>query len=340
MAQRKIRVLVIGAAGVTARVCVCAMAERDVEIVAATGNRRHIGEDIGEIAGCGKLGVALSPRDELEALIKSTTPDIAFDMTLNTIAGIYDNAKLCLSHGVDFVSVGEQCYAPFLTDPEMAAELDAIAKANDATFLASGSGDVWQLLPALGTACSASIKKITWEFWALTDDFGEAVMRDVGIGEPEENWGPYLQMDGAPAAELTMRQLVRQLGLEETSVERRVEAIPAPCDLEYPQAGVVVRQGQLLGHRESALIRTAEGIDVEGIIHVKNSEPGETNALVATIEGEPNLSIRIDDFHGDISTSTIMVNRIPDVVAAPAGVLTANDLPMVTYKPASAFFIQ
>lgn len=338
--MRKTKVFFIGGGGVTAQACIRALAEKEIEFVGATGNRRNIGKDIGEIAGCGPVGAVLSPSAELEKLLLDTKPDIVFDMTYNTIPAIYDNAKLCLENGLNYISVGEQCYSPFLTDPVLAAELDAVAKAHNATFLASGSGDVWQMFPAIISACSQSIRHIRWEFWALCDDFGDAVIEDVGIGQPEENWASYLQMEDAPAAELIMRQLTAQLKLTETSVDRKIAPIPAPKDLYYPQTDLHVKQGTLLGKDEIVVVHTEEGIEVEGIIHVKNSEPGETNALVCTIEGEPNFSAKIDVFHGEVSTSTIMVNRIPDVIKAPAGVLTANDLPTPVYQPAKAYLIK
>ena len=58
---RKMRIAVFGAAGFVASVCIRTLVERDVEIVAAFGNKNHLREDLGELLGLGRMGVILSP---------------------------------------------------------------------------------------------------------------------------------------------------------------------------------------------------------------------------------------------------------------------------------------
>ena len=48
------------------------------------------------------------------------------------------------------------------------------------------------------------------------------------------------------------------------------------------------------------------------------------------ITGVPDLAVRITGgTHGDIGTVAIVVNAIPRVVGAPAGLVTMKDLPIV-----------
>lgn len=338
MSKSKITVFFIGV-GPTARACVRALRERRVPIVGAVARRHHIGEDLGELAGCGPIGVTVSPAGLLPELLDETRPDIVLDMSGSNVPQIFPNAETCMEHGANYMSVGEQCYAPFASDPELAARLEQVALEHGATYLGSGSGDVWQLLPTSLTACSQNVRKVTWEFGALLDEFGIQGARACGIGEPRERWRPYLEMESAPSTELVMRQIVGQLGLTETGRECRVLPIPAPRELEYPQIPITVKEGALLGHDEVVTVRTREGVVVQGTIHVKCSEPGEENSLVCRVEGTPDLQVVVENFHGEVSTSTIMVNRIPDVVCARPGILTANDLPPVSYKAESAFWI-
>ena len=163
---------------------------------------------------------------------------------------------------------------------------------------------------------------------------------DNGLGEPKENWEKYMSLEEAPCVELVVRQLAAQMKLTEKAVEHGKRPIPAPKDLYYPQMNLLIKEGCMLGHDQVATVYTEEGVILEGVLHVKNSEPGETNALVCTIEGEPDFRAKIDVFHGEVSTSTIMVNRIPDVIKAPAGVLTANDLPTPVYQSPSAYLLK
>lgn len=50
------------------------------------------------------------------------------------------------------------------------------------------------------------------------------------------------------------------------------------------------------------------------------------------IVGNPNLSLILNDMHGDITTTSCMINRIPDILNAKAGFITVNDLPVPCYK--------
>jgi hypothetical protein len=47
------------------------------------------------------------------------------------------------------------------------------------------------------------------------------------------------------------------------------------------------------------------------------------------LQGEPNLSLTIPGgTHGDVATAAVVVNAIPTILAAPAGLRTSRDLPL------------
>jgi hypothetical protein len=50
------------------------------------------------------------------------------------------------------------------------------------------------------------------------------------------------------------------------------------------------------------------------------------------ITGEPNLSIVSTDLPTDMTTCSTLVNRIPDVLNAPAGYVTVDKLPRLVYR--------
>ena len=109
----------------------------------------------------------------------------------------------------------------------------------------------------------------------------------------------------------------------------------APADLKYP-----IPAGTLVGYVDVNTAHTAEGIDVETLSYFKFREGDQTNSFTVRIEGEPDFEMVIPDFHGDVTTSTIMVNRIPDVVKAPGGVMMVNALPMISYHGSAAYELE
>jgi 4-hydroxy-tetrahydrodipicolinate reductase len=60
--------------------------------------------------------------------------------------------------------------------------------------------------------------------------------------------------------------------------------------------------------------------------------PGDT----VEIAGNPNLTLTIPGgTHGDIATASVVVNCIPSILDASAGLRTSRDLPMCFLPPAA-----
>lgn len=340
--KRKVKVAVFGAAGFVASVCIQALVERDAQIVAGFGNTHKLGMDIGEAVGLGRqLGVTITSIRDFERVLDETKPDIALDCTHNLITEIYPHAKGCMERGINYMPVGICCYYPFLTDPEIAEELDAIGKRTGATYLGSGSGEVWQSLPLVLSGLSNTITHVKLTFNALLNEFGEGSYEGMGFATPPEEWGPYLAVSEPSPWEHVDRLLAEKMGLHFASVEQHNGAEAAPVDMK-PCAGsdFTIPKGTLSGYWDQTIIHTQEGTDIESVTYFKFGMPGETNAFTIDIDGDPSFHMVVEDFHGEITTSTIMVNRIPDLLAAPGGIAMVNDLPMITYKSAAAFEIE
>lgn len=337
---RKIRVALFGAAGCVASVCIQTLVERGAEIVAGF-EIRDIGKDIGEAAGLSApLGVALTDVKDFERVLDETKPDIALDCSLNLLSEVYPHARGCMERGVNYMPVGICCYYPFLTDPDLAKMLDEIGQRTGATYLGSGSGEVWQSLPLVVSGLSGSVKRVKLVFNALLNEFGEGSYEGMGFATPPDEWGPYLEVNEPSPWEHVDRLLAVKMGLHITRVEQHSGAEAAPEDM-HPVAGsdFVIPKGYLSGYSDQTIVHTQEGIDIESISYFKFGMPGETNSFTCEITGEPNLKMVIEDFHGEVTTSIIMINRIPDLLHAPGGIMMVNDLPMISYKSAGEFEI-
>jgi len=52
------------------------------------------------------------------------------------------------------------------------------------------------------------------------------------------------------------------------------------------------------------------------------------------LRGKPELTLTIPGgTHGDLSTAALVVNAIPSILAAPAGLKTSRDLPLCFFPP-------
>ena len=94
-----LRVLVNGADGRMGSQVVKAVFE-DPELTVAGGvSITHVGEDVGEVAGVGHLGLAIE--GDFAKALEDIKPDVVVDFT--TPAVIFKNAKTCIAHGVNMV---------------------------------------------------------------------------------------------------------------------------------------------------------------------------------------------------------------------------------------------
>jgi hypothetical protein len=54
------------------------------------------------------------------------------------------------------------------------------------------------------------------------------------------------------------------------------------------------------------------------------------------LQGHPNISLVIPGgSHGDIATASVVVNSIPAILDAPAGLRTSRDLPIGFFSPSA-----
>ena len=62
-------------------------------------------------------------------------------------------------------------------------------------------------------------------------------------------------------------------------------------------------------------------------------QPGETDINDWSITGEPDLRLSNPAVPTGVTTVTQFVNRIPDVINAPPGFVTCDQLPPLAYRP-------
>jgi 4-hydroxy-tetrahydrodipicolinate reductase len=91
-------------------------------------------------------------------------------------------------------------------------------------------------------------------------------------------------------------------------------------------------RGQVAGVHQIArgTMGGKEKIYMELKMYVGAKSPSDTIEL----KGEPNLSLEIPGgTHGDVATAAVVVNAIPAILAAPAGLRSGRDLPFSFFSP-------
>ncbi|MFI7589795.1 diacylglycerol kinase [Spongisporangium articulatum] len=318
-----------------------------------TSTPAKAGRDAGELAGLGRpLGV-LASTDRAEVL--ATRPDaiVHAAMTDDRPFEAVEDLIGFLADGVNVLSSGPVLlqYPHGILPPEMIARIDEAGAAGGASLHVNGidPGFANDVLPLVLTSVSQRIDQVrvleiadysTYvQPFVMSElfGFGQALDAEVPLWAPgvlSLAWGS------------VVRQLAAGLGVTlDEPLRETVERRPARRDVAT--ASVPIAAGT------TAAVRfTVEGL-VDGeprivLEHVTRTAPDQEpdwpvpaagdGCYRVVITGEPHLECELvhRGEHGDhndsgmIMTAQRLVNAVPAVVAAPPGLVTALDLPLVT----------
>jgi 4-hydroxy-tetrahydrodipicolinate reductase len=235
---------------------------------------------------------------------------------------------------------------------EMIKPLEDAAQQGNSSLFVNGidPGFANDLLPlALAGTCQSIEQIRCMEILDYATYDSATVMFDVmGFGKPLDDIPMLLQPGVLSLAwGSVIRQIAAGLGLELDGIEDMYVREPAPEDIEI--AAGTIAKGTAAGLRFEVigLVGGAPVIVLEHVTRLREdlypewpqpAQPGGNYRIEIT--GEPSYAVDVclgspngDHNHaGLVATAMRLVNAIPAVVAAPAGIRTTIDLPLVTGK--------
>jgi 4-hydroxy-tetrahydrodipicolinate reductase len=323
-----IRVLMVGLGPIGVAVARQLLDRRGYELVGGVDlDPAKVGLDLGEICGLAEpLGMII--RDDLEEALAALEPAAAVLCTSSSLRRIVPAAETCLAGGAAVVSSTEELAYPWREQPEIAGRLDQAAKRAGRAILATGvnPGFAMDTYPLTLTAVCQRVDAI--EVRRVQDAGQRRLPFQVKIGAglaPEE------------FARLAARGDVRHVGLAESIgmiadamgwVLDEVTDVLDPVIATEPVASrqIEVASGRVAGVRQVGTGRENGRTRVRLEFVASIGAPESFDEV--SIEGLPALHSRIEGgIPGDVATASVLVNAIPRVVAAPAGLLTMMDLP-------------
>ena len=350
-----ISVAVIGTGNVGRHALAGVIANPQFELTAVwVSSEAKGGRDAGELAGLDTTTGVLSTTDLDEVI--AAKPDCAVYTALadNRLPAALEDYRRLLAAGINVVGSS----AVFLEYPwgvlpdEMLKPIeDAMAQGNSSLFVNGiDPGFANDLLPlALMGTCQHIEQVRCMEIVDYATYDSAAVMYDVmGFGKPLDDV-PLLLMPGvlSLAWGSVVRQLAAGLGVELDEVVEVFYREPAPEDFEIAAGPIAKGTAAALRFEVRGLIDERPVVVLEHVTRLREdlmpdwpqpAQPGGSYRVEVT--GEPNyaLDLCLSSSRGDhnhaglVATAMRVVNAIPDVVAAPPGVRTTLDLPLVTGK--------
>jgi hypothetical protein len=306
------------------------------------------GRDAGELAGMEPVGVTAT--DDVDAIV-ALGADVVLHTPLPSLVhgddpdrDLRDICRL-LESGADVITTVGYMY-PAVYGPEVVERIESACRAGGSTFHGTGANPGWfgDLLPLLMTGLSLRVDRVeVVEISNFQHYPSPEIMFDMmGFGLPPEEFDGRgdrhrTWLDGLFVEAVTM--VAVGLGAEVDSVASTMETWVTPRELVA--AAGPVHAGTVAGQRWrwAATVAGRELVTQETVwrMHAEVAPEWPDGEWSITVHGEPRMKIALH--HGwnrDVlgSTAAHAVNAIEYVAAAPPGIATFLDLPMVAGRGA------
>ncbi len=309
-----------------------------------------VGKDVSVVMGGEPVGVAIEHIDNLDESLKRVKPDIAIITTKSLISSIYPAIEILVKNHVNVVSICEELFYAWDSNPTISKKIDDIAKQYGVTVTGSGYQDVsWGSMVSALAATAASIRTIHGISSYNLEDYGLETASMHGAGLTMQEFDKrILQVNNVSDEE--REQLIRQgeflpgymwpvngwvassLGLHVRKITQRAEATTYKSDLYSNTLKRSVPAGDATGLRTIVTAETEEGITVITECIGRVFAPDEKDINEWIIKGEPDMRFVMENPATVEMTCACAVNRLPDVVAAQPGYITSEKLQDLKFR--------
>jgi 2,4-diaminopentanoate dehydrogenase len=331
--KNQIRVLQWGLGAMGSGMARLMLQKSGLKLVAAVDGRPdYTGKDLGDVLGTGqKLGVTVTNRPE--TVLSKEAVDIAILATTSWTHELMPDLRKVLCAGINCITIAEEMADPAAQNPDLAAEIDDLARRNGVSVLGTGvnPGFVLDLLIVTLTAGCQSVERIEASRVNDLSPYGPTVMKTQGVGSTPEEFRAGVA-DGSIVGHVGFPESIHMisdaLGLGVDRIEQTREPIISKVRRETPH--VKVEPGMVAGcahigvgyHGDKEVIRLIHPQQIHP--HLESQETGD----YIHIYGLPEVHMTIKpEIAGGKATMGIAVNSIPHVVAATPGLKRMIDLP-------------
>ena len=334
--MRNIRVAVWGFGAMGSGITKVLLGKTGVEITGVCDlHPKRVGESIFSLLGVERGGhndVIVS--NDIDCVLQEKSVDVCIVATDSFTKAVYPKLVKALSRGINVISTAEEMSYPAAKEPELAREIDRVAKANGVTALGTGinPGLMMDLLAICLTGCMTHVDKVTCRRVNSLSPFGPLVMQEQGVGLTQEAFA-----EGVATGELaghvgfaeSIGMISRALGWKIDRFEQQMSPIVTEVDRKSPYGFAACGNVAGVNMTGQGYINNTVKIDM---IHPQQIEPelgGTHTGDYITLEGTPPVNMVIQpEVDGGIGTIAMCVNMIPHVINARPGLKTMIDLPV------------
>ncbi len=336
MRKENVKVVIWGFGAMGSGMAKMLLDKTGVEIVGVCDRHdTRVGKDMYEVLGIergDRKEVIINPN--IEEVLTEKCCDIALCATDSFTEKAFPRLKYALEQKVNVISTAEEMAYPQAQNPELAKQLDDLAKANGVTLLGTGinPGHIMDMLVCVMTGCMTDVEHIEAKRVNSLSPFGPAVMEEQGVGITVDEFNAGVE-DGSLAGHVGFEESITMIGdaigWKVEAIETQMKPIVTTVDRKSPYGFAAAGNVAGVNMTGQGLIGGEVKINM---IHPQQIEPemeGTFTGDYITIKGTPEVNLAVKpEVEGGLGTIAMCVNMIPQVINSRAGLKTMIDLPI------------
>jgi 4-hydroxy-tetrahydrodipicolinate reductase len=323
MSEGERRVLLYGAGSIGCAIAVELLRRGGCRIVAAIdSDPEKAGRDLGAVLGRSRMNVRVSQTPQ--GTLRRGVADLVIHATASRLESVVPQIEPALEAGIPVLSTCEELSYPFERQRALADRIDRMARLHGVPVMAAGvnPGFVMDKLPLTLMAVCRDIRAVRVRRVIDASRRRLAFRRKIGAG-----------LSAGQFDDARREGKIGHVGLEESAGLIAVAAGFRPDRQEVSLRPVMAsRAHKVIGVAQS--LRVFQGRRELIRLELKAQVGGVRSLDIIRIEGDPTFEARVPGgIHGDQATVNIIVNAIPSLLAAPAGLRTVAEVPLFPLYP-------
>ncbi len=334
MKAAQLRVAVIGL-GPYGQIITRLLLDKGLKLVTAIDRKPdRVGRDVGTLLGLdAPIGLAIHAGGEqaIATLFAQLRPDVCVVCTRTELSDVASTLASVLRTGTNCLTLCEEAFFAHNSANETVASLDRLAKEHRCTLSGVGFQDtIFGWITVIVGASSHRIDSVRVVLQYDAD--GPRLAESHGIGLDIASFEPIASASEtrfytAPVVEW----LCAAFNWTVSDIRTDIAAVLSKRTETWRFCGLEIAPGRVTGMTTTSRATTHEGPTVECRCIGKVYDALDRDFVECTVGGVPSTTVRIDQPVLLEMTAASLVNRIPDVIGAPPGLVSTNDLPAPRY---------
>ena len=269
-----------------------------------------------------------------EEVIKPGAADIVMVCTDSFTKNVFPKIKYIVEQGINVITSAEEMSYPKAQNPELAEEMDRLAKEHGVSILGTGinPGHIMDLLVLVWTGCMQDVEHITSRRVNSLSPFGPTVMAEQGIGMEVSDFLAKKasgEMAGHVGFAESVGMMAEGLGISIDSFTQDMDPIVTDVDRKSPYGFAAAGQVAGVSMTASASINGKEIIYMDHPQQIEPEQVGVQTGDYVIIKGTPDVNmVNSPEIEGGKGTIAMCANMIPQVINAEPGLHTMLTLPV------------